>query len=118
MLANKKKIKELETVVKNLRGHLEYSQGIVREKCEVIEQLNTEISELKSLIADDMISKVKIENKKGFQLIESWKIPNLSLEQVYDEQDNLNTQGWYTVIHNPNENKLDDFEIIVYGKNE
>lgn len=58
------------------------------------------------------------DDNTGFQLIESWRIPCVSLEQVYDKQENLNNQGWFTVIHNPDENNPNEFEIIVYGKNE
>lgn len=55
------------------------------------------------------------EIKRGKRLIESWRIVKLTLEQARDESDNLNSQGWYTVVHNPDEENVDEFEVIVYG---
>jgi hypothetical protein len=56
------------------------------------------------------------EYKRGAQLVESWVEHNLLLENVYDIQENLNKQGWFTVISNEDDNS-ELFKITVFGKN-
>jgi hypothetical protein len=55
------------------------------------------------------------EIKEGFQLSESWRISNLTLEDVYNRSEALNKQGWFTVI-NDQDPSNDIFELIVYGR--
>lgn len=67
-----------------------------------------------SMVLDSIKSENEVET--GFQLLESWKIHNLDLDQVYEKQDELNEQGWFTVINNEVED-INLYEIVVYGKN-
>lgn len=52
---------------------------------------------------------------KGKQLSEEWRIKKLSLVEAYEKSKELINQGWYTVIHNPDSYKSEEYEIIVYG---
>jgi hypothetical protein len=71
------------------------------------------IGKAASWIIDSVKDKNELNN--GFQLIEIWKIHNLELEQVYERQEELNDQGWFTVINNESDN-VNLYEIVVYGK--
>jgi phage shock protein A len=115
MFNNKKKIKELERYNENLNSHLKGSQTVVREKCEEIEKLNTEINSLKLFIADNFLEKISVKMNTGLQLSISWSEHNLSLEEVYQKSEELNKQGWYTVIENETEDE-ELFIIKIYSK--
>lgn len=58
------------------------------------------------------------EMKRGKRLLESWRMDNLTLEQVYEKSDILINQGWHTVIYNPDVENPDRYGIIVYGEAE
>lgn len=38
------------------------------------------------------------EFKQGAELLESWREHDIPLEEVYDKSQNLNNQGWFTVL--------------------
>jgi hypothetical protein len=64
---------------------------------------------------EQMLIDCGAEIKEGFQLSESWRIPNLTLDDVYSRSDALNKQGWFTVI-NDEDTENDLYELIVYGR--
>jgi hypothetical protein len=58
---------------------------------------------------------IEVNDQKGYQLTEEWGIPNLNLEEVYERQEELNNQGWFTVLVDQDADN-DIFELIVYGR--
>lgn len=67
-----------------------------------------------SMVLDSINSDTEVNT--GFQLLESWRVHNLDLGNVYKKQDELNEQGWFTVINNEAED-INLYEIVVYSKN-
>lgn len=53
------------------------------------------------------------EYKRGYELIESFETEEMELDKVYEAQNNLNTQGFFTVICYTDTEK--DLEIISGG---
>ena len=55
------------------------------------------------------------EFKQGAELLESWREHDIPLEEVYDRSQNLNNQGWFTVLKCTDYEK-ELYEIIVLAK--
>lgn len=56
------------------------------------------------------------ELNRGCELIEAWETDAMSLDAAYLEQENLNAQGYFTVI-NCTDLKDELYKITVFHKN-
>lgn len=56
------------------------------------------------------------EMNRGCELIEAWETEEMNLDSVYVEQNNLNEQGYFTVIHCVDTEK-DLYKISVFQRN-
>lgn len=56
------------------------------------------------------------EINQGCELIEAWETEEMNLDSTYMRQNNLNEQGYFTVIHCTNIEK-DLYKISVFQKN-
>lgn len=56
------------------------------------------------------------EMNRGCELIESWETEEMTLDCVYIEQNRLNEQGYFTVIHCM-DTEQDLYKISVFQRN-
>lgn len=56
------------------------------------------------------------EMNRGCELIEAWQTDEMNLDDTYIEQNNLNEQGYFTVIHCTDVEK-DLYKISVFHRN-
>ena len=56
------------------------------------------------------------EMNRGYELIEAWETEEMNLDSVYNEQSNLNEQGYFTVVHCIDVEK-DLYKITVFQRN-
>lgn len=56
------------------------------------------------------------EMNRGCELLEAWETEEMSLDCTYIEQDKLNEQGYFTVIHCTDIEK-DLYKITVFHRN-
>ena len=56
------------------------------------------------------------EMNRGCELIEAWETEEMNLDSIYNEQSNLNEQGYFTVVHCTDVEK-DLYKITVFQRN-
>lgn len=56
------------------------------------------------------------EMNRGCELVEAWETEEMNLDNTYIEQNNLNEQGYYTVVHCVDVEK-DLYKISVFQRN-
>lgn len=56
------------------------------------------------------------EMNRGFGLIEAWETEEMNLDSAFIEQNNLNEQGYFTVMHCTDVEK-DLYKISVFQRN-
>ena len=56
------------------------------------------------------------EMNRGCELLEAWETEEMNLDSIYNEQNNLNEQGYFTVIHCTDVEK-ELYKITVFQRN-